>query len=88
MLEWRQIRRGNISWADRHVFISGGSEGIGLALAKLFLEKKAVVSICSRSQAKLQAAQEYLTVQQGAASERVFTQAADVACFEQVEDIL
>ncbi|KAK0547297.1 3-dehydrosphinganine reductase [Tilletia horrida] len=40
----------------KHVFISGGSQGLGLALAKLLASQGAVVTICSRTQSKLDAA--------------------------------
>ncbi|KAL9937851.1 hypothetical protein V8E36_003396 [Tilletia maclaganii] len=42
--------------AGKHIFISGGSQGLGLALAKLLASQGASVTICSRSQAKLDAA--------------------------------
>ncbi|CAD6884014.1 unnamed protein product [Tilletia controversa] len=42
--------------AHKNVFISGGSQGLGLALAKLLASQGASVTICSRTQSKLDAA--------------------------------
>lgn len=47
---------------DKHVLITGGSEGIGLELAILFVTDGATVTLLSRSPSKLQAAQERLKV--------------------------
>lgn len=40
----------------KHVFITGGSQGLGLALAQLLASKGANVTICSRTEAKLKEA--------------------------------
>ena len=40
----------------QHIFITGGSQGLGLALAQLVASKGADVTVCSRSRDKLQAA--------------------------------
>jgi hypothetical protein len=42
-----------ISYAGKHVLVTGGSEGIGFELAERFLSDGAVVSILARSQDKL-----------------------------------
>jgi len=44
------------SWRDAHVFITGGSQGLGLAMAKGAAALGAKVSIASRSATKLEAA--------------------------------
>lgn len=44
------------SFAGRHVAITGGSEGLGLALAKLFVLDSAHVTIIARTASKLDAA--------------------------------
>ena len=68
---------------DKHVLITGGSKGIGLACAAAFLAEGARVSLVSRSPDNLQQAAEALLrrlTEQGAAdaSGRVATFAADL----------
>lgn len=46
---------------DRHVLVTGGSKGIGLACAEAFLREGARVSLVSRERAHLDAALERLT---------------------------
>ena len=72
-----------VGWDAQHVLITGGSEGIGLALAQLFLERNASVSLVSRNRAKLRAALQQLRLQAGAAEDRIFTHTADVASFSE-----
>jgi len=55
--------------------ISGGSKGLGAALARRFVRERAVVSICSRSSGTLDALSEELSV----AGHEVLTVSADVA---------
>lgn len=45
-----------ISYADKHVFVAGGSSGINLGIAKGFAEAGARIGILSRSQEKIDAA--------------------------------
>lgn len=51
---WTNLIRGGLS--GKHVVITGGSQGLGYALAALCVEEGAVVTIMSRSQQKLEAA--------------------------------
>ncbi|MFD0668600.1 SDR family oxidoreductase [Ramlibacter sp. MAHUQ-53] len=60
----------------KHVLITGGSKGIGLACAQGFLAEGAHVSLVSRSAANLEAARAALAAQWPAASVRTF--AADL----------
>lgn len=49
---------GNKRWKPqgKHVFITGGSQGLGLAVAELLASKGAHVTICSRTESKLREA--------------------------------
>lgn len=40
----------------KHVFVTGGSQGLGLAVAELLASKGANVTICSRTESKLREA--------------------------------
>lgn len=61
---------------QRHILITGGSKGIGLACAQAFLAEGARVSLVSRDPAHLQAARAQLAAQHPA--EHVHTVAADL----------
>eukprot|EP00955_Chlamydomonas_euryale_P068055 360002-Chlamydomonas_euryale.AAC.9 len=76
-------------FAGKHVVITGGSEGIGLALAKLFVEAHANVTIVSRSASKLEAARSDLetSAQKCSSASLVNVQSADVTSYEQVVQI-
>ena len=59
----------------KHILITGGSKGIGLACAEAFLAEGARVSLVSRSEANLARASQHLAAQ---GADRVQTQAADL----------
>ena len=79
---WPQRRPQDSVWKEQHVFITGGSDGIGLALATVFLERKAKVTIASRSESKLAAARNALKEHVG--SKRLFSCAVDVGEWKEV----
>lgn len=60
--------------------ITGGSEGIGKAVAMALLKEGCKVAICSRSEAKLEAAKEEFRV----AGYEVFTKSVDVGVADQL----
>ncbi|MCK9504436.1 MAG: SDR family NAD(P)-dependent oxidoreductase [Porticoccaceae bacterium] len=60
----------NLNLNNKHVLITGGSKGIGLACARLFLAEGAKVALISRSQTHLDNARQHLG--------DVFTLAADL----------
>lgn len=66
-------------FVDKTVVVTGGSSGMGLAVASAFLLEGANVAICGRSQAKLDRAAETLN-----ADKRILTAAVDVS---QVSDL-
>lgn len=78
-------------FANKHVLITGGSEGLGLALAKQLVSRNARVTLVGRTLSKLQAAEEAVLqsisdtgIQQQSA---VFTYSADVTKYKQVYSI-
>ncbi len=62
--------------SDKHILITGGSKGIGLACAQSFLEEGARVSLVSRQSAHLDAARQTLLAKFPNA--RISTHAADL----------
>ncbi len=53
-------RKRRMDFGDKVVLITGGSRGLGLILARLFLREGARVAICGRTQADLDAARDEL----------------------------
>lgn len=70
--------------ADRSVFVTGGSSGIGLRIAERFAEHGARVTIAGRKQEKLDRAREGIEARGGV----VRTAALDVRNFEAVQAAL
>ena len=66
----------NIDLSDFRVAVTGGSSGIGLATAQLFLRAGAAVAICGRDEKRLRSAESALREQQPGA--RLFAEACDV----------
>lgn len=64
---------------DRHVLITGGSKGIGLACALLFLQEGARVTLVSRSDQNLQQGAAYLRKAVPGSEARIATFAAELA---------
>ncbi|CAD6569950.1 MAG: 3-dehydrosphinganine reductase [Cyphobasidiales sp. Tagirdzhanova-0007] len=66
----------------KHVFIGGGSQGLGLALACLLASKGANVTIVARSQVKLDAALEEVKKHRKTPSQKLYALAADLSTAE------
>jgi len=69
----------------RHVIVTGGSSGIGLAIAALLLARGDRVSLVARDEARLAAAQRVLSPS-GAQDQRVMGASADVTDTEALRD--
>ncbi|GLJ08856.1 hypothetical protein SUGI_0097190 [Cryptomeria japonica] len=69
------------SLEGKHVLITGGSSGIGLAIAKEALSQGAFVTLVARSSTKLEKAEQNL-VKDGATKHKILTKVADVGVYE------
>ncbi|WP_018234881.1 SDR family oxidoreductase [Ensifer sp. BR816] len=67
-----------------HVIITGGSSGIGLALASLYVGRGARLSLVARSRDLLEAAAQTLVVKYGAGAGDIHIETADVASEEDI----
>lgn len=73
------FRKSKINFKDKHVLITGGSTGIGQAVAQILANQGAHVSLVARSQAKLDAAKSQIAAAAGGDSaSRIHTFSADV----------
>jgi short-subunit dehydrogenase len=78
---WRLVRRASYSLAGRTVFITGGSRGLGLVLARQLLDQGARVALSARSAEELDAAR-------GQLSAEVRTYVCDLSDREAVEQVI
>ena len=80
-----RMLRGRVSYRGRHVLISGGSSGIGLAIAKEFANRGSHVTIVARTEAKLKDA--VVQIRKAAASEaqKISYVSADMTDFNAVQ---
>ena len=63
----------NLNLSSKHVLITGGSKGIGLACAAAFAEEGAHISLVSRDLATLKTAQEHLLAEFPTAQVAIFS---------------
>ncbi len=66
-------------WRGKHVLITGGSSGIGLATAEAFAARGADITIVARSRDRLEAACEAIALSRTSMTQRVSKVAADVS---------
>ena len=74
-----------INFQDKHVIITGGSSGIGKAVAKLLASQGANISIIARNSAKLALAKQEITSARLNPQQKVFALKADVSQKEEIE---
>jgi 3-dehydrosphinganine reductase len=72
----------------QHAIITGGSSGIGLAIAKLLVSRGANVSIIARDRTKLETAKAEIEAVKINPQQQVFSVAADVAHGQQIEEAI
>lgn len=71
-------------WTRKHVLVTGGSSGIGLAAAEEIARRGAHVTLVARDEARLEAASRRVASAAADDSQRTHRVAADVADWEQV----
>jgi NAD(P)-dependent dehydrogenase (short-subunit alcohol dehydrogenase family) len=72
--------------AGRRAVVTGGSKGLGFAIARELLDEGVKVAICSRSEQEIAAAAEELS--SGRSGATVYAQRADVTNVEEVSDFV
>ena len=77
-----------LNLTHKHVLITGGSKGIGLACAKVFLEEGCKVSLVSRNPATLESAKQQLSTQVPGSQDRIALFPADMQNAESAESAL
>jgi NAD(P)-dependent dehydrogenase (short-subunit alcohol dehydrogenase family) len=71
-------------FAHKHVVITGGSEGLGLEVARQLARLQARVSLIARTESKLAAAASSIASEPGAQRDRIHYATADVSQYQQV----
>ncbi|HTU26961.1 MAG TPA: SDR family oxidoreductase [Pirellulales bacterium] len=77
-------RRNRAYWRNKVVMISGGSRGLGLEMARVWIARGARVAICSRDQREVDQALADLA----ATTDQVFGQVCDVTAPKQVNEFI
>ena len=76
-----RILERSFDYRDKHVIVTGGSSGIGLELARIYLKKGARVTLVARNKKKLADARAELefSIEQGQLAPRIHTVSVDVS---------
>lgn len=78
----------DLKLSDKHVLITGASQGIGLACARGFLREGARVSLVARNPDRLQSARQQLQASVADAGDRILTCVADLQLPDQAASAL
>ncbi|MDZ4166687.1 MAG: SDR family oxidoreductase [Coriobacteriia bacterium] len=73
-------------WHDMHVLVTGGSSGIGLAVAERAARRGAHVTLVARDTVRLEAARESVTAARASDAQRVAAHSADVASWSAMSE--
>ena len=82
------IDRGSMDFSGKNILISGGSSGIGLAVAKKFVLLNANVTILARDKKKLRSAFKTLRSKKISDQQKIHWVSADVSQFNHLESTL
>lgn len=66
-------------WRDRHILITGGSAGVGLATGEIAAQRGANVTLLARNEGTLEAARSRVEAARLSGEQRIVTRAVDVA---------
>ncbi|EPQ30953.1 uncharacterized protein PFL1_01142 [Pseudozyma flocculosa PF-1] len=91
-MAWSPFVSSSPRWnpAGRNVLITGGSQGLGLALAQLLASQGSNVTICARTESKLQSAVDSIraSAKTSAPSQRIDYVAADISTFAGAQHVV
>ena len=77
-----------MKYLDRHAIITGGSSGIGKAIAQLLVQQGASVTLIARDRTKLEQAQQEITAFKTEQTQRIEIAVADVAQQESITEAI
>jgi 3-dehydrosphinganine reductase len=75
-------------WSDKHVFITGGSSGIGLAVGQLVAARGAHVTLVARDPQRLEAARESVRAACASQDQKVLALSASVEDWDRISTVV